>query len=61
MIWKTEYPYRNTIMESEFIDYLNYVLLDYDDESCQAQLHKMMAQIEADKTKNIRPSEQKAA
>jgi hypothetical protein len=39
-------------METEFLDYVNYVLLDYDDERCQAQLRKMMAQIETVKKDN---------
>jgi len=36
-------------MEAEFLDYVNYVLLDYDDERCQAQLRKMMALTETGK------------
>lgn len=48
----TEPPNLNYIMEAEFLDYVNYVLLDYDDERCQAQLRKMMTLTETGKKDN---------
>jgi hypothetical protein len=44
-----EPPNHTYIMENEFFDYLNYVLLDYDDEKCQAQLRMIAAQLESAK------------